>query len=63
MNELADIATKIGSELQNQYVLYYTSTNEARDGKYRHVNVKLVQRRGLAPLKAFFRLEYYAPSR
>lgn len=62
LNELADIAAKIGIELRNQYVLYYTSTNQARDGKYRHVNVKLVQPRGLPPLKAFFRLGYYAPS-
>jgi Ca-activated chloride channel homolog len=33
-----------------------------RDGKYRHVSVKLVQPRGLPPLKAFFRLGYYAPA-
>ena len=62
LNELADIAAKIGIELRNQYVLYYTSTNETRDGKYRHVTVRLVQPRGLPPLKAFFRLGYYAPS-
>jgi len=62
LNELADIAAKIGVELRNQYVLYYSSKNQARDGKYRHVNVKLVQPRGLPPLKAFFRLGYYAPS-
>ena len=62
VNELADIAAKIGIELRNQYVLYYSSKNQARDGKYRHVNVKLVQPRGLPPLKAFFRLGYYAPS-
>jgi len=62
LNELADIAAKIGIELRNQYVLYYTSSNATRDGKYRHVNVKLVQPRGLPPLKAFFRLGYYAPS-
>jgi Ca-activated chloride channel homolog len=62
LNELADIAAKIGIELRNQYVLYYTSTNQTRDGKYRHVNVKLVQPRGLPPLKAYFRLGYYAPS-
>ena len=62
LNELADIAAKIGIELRNQYVLYYTSTNETRNGKYRHVTVKLVQPRGFAPLKAFFRLGYYAPS-
>jgi Ca-activated chloride channel family protein len=62
LNELADIAAKIGIELRNQYVLYYSSTNQIRDGKYRHVNVKLVQPRGLPPLKAFFRLGYYAPT-
>ena len=62
LNELADIAAKIGIELRNQYVLYYTSKNQVRDGKYRHVNVKLVQPRGLPPLKAFFRLGYYAPA-
>jgi Ca-activated chloride channel family protein len=62
LNELADIAAKIGIELRNQYVLYYSSTNQTRDGKYRHVTVKLVQPRGLPPLKAFFRLGYYAPS-
>ena len=62
LNELADIAAKIGIELRNQYVLYYSSKNQARDGKYRHVNVKLVQPRGLPPLKAFFRLGYYAPA-
>ena len=62
LNELADIAAKIGVELRNQYVLYYTPKNEVRDGKYRHVLVKLAQPRGLPPLKAFFRVGYYAPS-
>ena len=62
VNELPDIAAKIGIELRNQYVLYYTPKNTVRDGKYRHVNVKLVQPRGLPPLKAFYRLGYYAPS-
>jgi VWFA-related protein len=62
VNELPDIAAKIGIELRNQYVLGYTPTNTARDGKYRKVLVKLKQPRGLPPLKAFFRLGYYAPS-
>jgi Ca-activated chloride channel family protein len=60
--ELPDIAAKIGVELRNQYVLYYSPKNIARDGKYRHVNVKLVQPRGLPTLKAFYRLGYYAPA-
>ncbi len=62
LNELPDIAAKIGIELRNQYVLGYTPKNQERDGKYRRVNVKLVQPRGLPPLKAFFRLGYYAPT-
>jgi Ca-activated chloride channel family protein len=62
LNELSDIAAKIGAELRNQYMLYYTPKNLARDGKYRHVNVKLAPPHGLPPLKAFFRLGYYAPA-
>jgi VWFA-related protein len=61
-NELPDIAAKIGIELRNQYLLGYTPANAARDGKYRKVTVKLVQPRGLPPLKAFWRLGYYAPT-
>lgn len=62
INDLPDIAAKIGIELRNQYVLGYTPTNKERDGKYRRVKVKLVQPRGLPPLRAFWRLGYYAPS-
>ena len=53
LNELPDVAAKIGIELRNQYVLGYTPTNQERDGKYRRVQVKLVQPRGLPPLRAF----------
>jgi VWFA-related protein len=62
LNELPDIAAKIGIELRNQYLLGYTPTNLERNGKYRKVQVKLVQPRGLPPLKAFWRLGYYAPA-
>lgn len=60
--ELPDIAAKIGIELRNEYILGYTPKNRERDGKYRKVQVKLVQPRGLPPLKAYFRLGYYAPT-
>jgi VWFA-related protein len=60
--ELPDIAAKIGIELRNEYILGYTPKNGERDGKYRHVQVKLNQPRGLPPLKAYFRLGYYAPT-
>jgi VWFA-related protein len=60
--ELPDIAAKIGIELRNEYILGYTPRNQERDGKYRRVQVKLNQPRGLPPLKAYFRLGYYAPT-
>ena len=60
--ELPDIAAKIGVELRNEYILGYSPKNRERDGKYRKVQVKLNQPRGLPPLKAYFRLGYYAPT-
>jgi len=62
LNELPDVAAKIGIELRNQYILGYTPANRERDGKYRKVQVKLVQPKGLPPLRAFWRLGYYAPT-
>ncbi len=62
LNELPDVAAKIGIELRNQYVLGFSPTNQVRDGKYRKVSVKLVQPRGLPPLHAFWRTGYYAPT-
>ena len=47
LNELPDVAAKIGIELRNQYVLGYSPSNAARDGKYRKVKVKINQPRGL----------------
>jgi VWFA-related protein len=63
LNELPDIAAKIGVELRNQYILGYSPQNQEHDGKYRHVKVTLVQPRGLPPLRPFWRLGYYAPSK
>src|SRR4029079_11687995 len=62
INELPDIAAKIGVELRNQYVLGYSPNNQERDGKYRHVQVKLVQPRGMPQLRPFWRQGYYAPA-
>ena len=61
LNELPDIAAKIGVELRNQYILGYSPLNVTHDGKYRHVQVKLVQPRGLPPLRPFWKQGYYAP--
>ena len=62
LSELPDVAAKIGIELRNQYLIGYTPTNAGRDGKYRRVQVKLVQPRGLPALRANWRLGYYAPT-
>ncbi len=62
MAELPDVAAKIGVELRNQYVVGYSPSNQARDGKYRKITVKIVQQRGLPTLRAFWRTGYYAPT-
>jgi Ca-activated chloride channel family protein len=60
-NELADVATKIGIELRNQYVLAYRPTNAVRDGKWRKIKVKLLPPKGLPPLHVYAKTGYYAP--
>jgi Ca-activated chloride channel homolog len=60
-NDLGDVATKIGVELRNQYVLGYRPTKVARDGKWRKIKVKLLPPRGLPPLRVYARTGYYAP--
>ena len=62
VNELPDIAAKIGVELRNQYVIGYAPQNQDRDGKYRRVQVKLIQPRGLPQLRSNHKMGYYAPS-
>jgi Ca-activated chloride channel homolog len=61
-HDMPSVATRIAIELRNQYVLGYYSSNKARDGKYRKVEVNVRQPPGLnSPLKAHWRLGYYAP--
>src|ERR1700691_229160 len=60
-NDLADVATKIGIELRNQYVLGYRPHNIQRDGKWRKIKVKLLPPKGLPPLRVYARTGYYAP--
>jgi len=62
LSDLPDVAEKIGIELRNQYVLGYSPSNAARDGKFRSVKVTIIQPRGLPPLRATWRTGYYAPT-
>ena len=61
-NDLADVATKIGIELRNQYVLGYRPKTPGHDGKWRKIKVKLLPPKGLPPLKVYAKTGYYAPS-
>ena len=61
-NDLADVATKIGIELRNQYVLGYRPSKVVRDGKWRKIKVKLMPPKGLPPLRVYARTGYYAPA-
>ncbi len=59
--DLPSVAARIAIELRNQYVLGYYPKNQARDGKYHTVEVKLTQPPGVPPLKPHWRQGYYAP--
>jgi Ca-activated chloride channel family protein len=59
-SELPEAAAEIGLELRNQYVLAYSPEGAPADGKYRRVQVKLVEPRDL---HLSWRPGYYAPGR
>jgi len=62
VNELPDIATKIGLELRNQYVLGYRPSNKTHDGRWRRIKIKLRPPRGLPQLSVYSKTGYYAPT-
>ena len=62
LEDLPDIASKIGMELRNQYVLGYHPSNTNHDARWRKVKVKLRAPRGLPPLTVYAKTGYYAPS-
>jgi Ca-activated chloride channel homolog len=61
-NDLGDVATKIGIELRNQYVLGYRPKNPGHDGKWHKIRVKLLPPKGLPPLHVYAKTGYYASS-
>ena len=62
LRDLADIASKIGVELRNQYLIGYSPANGQRDGKFRSITVHVIQPRGLPKVRAHWRTGYYAPT-
>ena len=63
LNDLPDIAAKIGVELRSQYILGYHPSNKAHDARWRKIKVKLRTPKGLPPLTAYAKTGYYAPNR
>ncbi len=59
-SELPDAAAQIALELRHQYILAYSPDHIERDGKYHHVQVKIVGRRDL---HLSWRPGYYAPGK
>jgi Ca-activated chloride channel family protein len=62
LNDLPDIATKIGAELRNQYILGYRPSNKAHDARWRKIKIKLRVPKGLPPLSVYAKTGYYAPN-
>ncbi|HTP70472.1 MAG TPA: VWA domain-containing protein [Dongiaceae bacterium] len=62
LNDLPDIASKIGMELRNQYVLGYRPSNHTHDARWRKIKVKLRPPKGLPPLSVYSKTGYYAPA-
>lgn len=62
LNDLPDIASKIGMELRNQYVLGYKPSDARRNGTWRKIKVKLIPPKGLPPLSVYARTGYRAPA-
>lgn len=62
VNELPDIAAKIGEELRNQYILGYRPSNKSHDARWRKIKIKLRAPKGLPPLSVYAKTGYYAPS-
>ncbi len=58
IGDLANVYKLIGQELSSQYALGYTSTNPRRDGAYRRVVVRIVDRENVQPRT---RAGYLAP--
>ena len=60
-NDLADVVTRIGLELRNQYVLSYRP-QAPHDGKWHKIKVRVSLPKGLPHFEVSAKRGYYAPS-
>ena len=63
-SEMSEICKKISEELKNQYMLGYESTNRARNGNWRNIQVKVVDSEdsSIGSVHVRARSGYFAPS-
>jgi len=62
MEELPDIAAKIGMELRDQYVLGYKPGGSLHDGTWRGIKVTVKPSFGTPPVHVYARSGYYRPA-
>jgi len=60
--DLNDSLDLIQTELRHQYLLGYVPTNQAHDGKWRQIKVKLDVPRGFPKLHVRTREGYFSPN-
>lgn len=61
LDELPDVAAKIGVALRNEYLIGYNPSRMANNAKWHKIQVKLKPPPGLPPLSVRARTGYYAP--
>jgi Ca-activated chloride channel homolog len=61
IDDLQEICEKIASELKNQYVIGYSSSNTARDGKWRKLRLRVNPPAGTSGLHLRAKEGYYGP--
>lgn len=60
LNDLPAVTAQLATDLHDEYLLGFSSTNVLRDGKYRKVRVRLTQ--GAPEFRVSYRRGYYAPT-
>ena len=62
LKELGDAASRLSTELRNQYVITYRPTNLAGDGRWHKIRVRLAPPPNSPPLRVHAKAGYYAPA-
>jgi Ca-activated chloride channel family protein len=61
MSDLPSVVERLSREIRTQYLLGYSSSIAARDGKYHKIKVELLPLPGYPPLRVTWRRGFFAP--